>query len=279
MSSTRPEYLLAGTPAEVQRLQVQARAWEPEVETMLNEMGVERGWRCIDAGCGPMGIIGPLARRAGPAGVVVALDNHPLQLSAARQYAEFEGFGNVEFQEADLFTADVPAGSFDLVHARFVLTPVGREQEVLDRLTYLVRKGGLISLEEADLTPWTCDPPSSSWDCLKRSVLKSFERRGGNFSAAVRLGSLLQAGRLGAVRVREATLTLPGRHPYSRLIVDLAYALRPKIVSGGLLTESTLQDAMRTVEEVLASPYTFTQTFRLVQAWGRTLQQPARAMF
>ena len=104
MQPPTADYLLAATAAEVERLQIQARAWEPEVETMLNEMGVGRTWRCIDIGCGPIGIIGPLARRTGPSGTVVALDKDALQLRAARQYAESEALRNVEFVEGDLFT-------------------------------------------------------------------------------------------------------------------------------------------------------------------------------
>jgi SAM-dependent methyltransferase len=275
MSPTTGEYLLAGTPAEVERLRVQARTWEPEAEIMLNEMGVERGWRCIDVGCGPMGIIGPLARRTGHTGVVVALDNDPVQLQAARQYAESEGFGNVEFREGDLFSADLPSGSFDVVHARFVLAPLGRNREVLARLIDLVREGGLIALEEPDTGSWTSNPPSPSWDSLKSAVLRVFESRGGDFNAGVRLGNLLRSGGLEPISVREATLTLPGRHPYSRLLIQLADSLRPKILAQGLLTESALQNAMRGCEGVLASPYTFTQTFRLVQVWGRAAQQPS----
>jgi len=175
MPTTAAEYLLAGVPAEVERLWIQARTWGPEAETMLNAIAVERGWLCIDVACGPMGVVGPLARRTGPTGVVVALDKDPVQLKAARQYARSEAFANVEFREGDLFSVDLSAGSFDLVHGRFVLAPLGRDQEVLDRLTYLVREGGLMALQEPDATTWTCDPPTASWECLKKAVLKVFE--------------------------------------------------------------------------------------------------------
>jgi precorrin-6B methylase 2 len=269
MLPTTGEYLLAGVPAEVERLRVQARTWEPEVEIMLNEMGVERGWRCIDVGCGPMGIIGPLARRTGHTGVIVALDNDPVQLQMARHYAESEGFGNVEFHECDLFSAVLPAQSFDLVHARFVLAPLGRDREVLTRLMYLVRVGGLIALQEPDTATWTSNPPSPSWGSLKNAVVRVFQSRGGDLNAGVRLGNLLRSGGLAFTSVREASLTLAGRHPYSRLLIQLADSLRPMILARRLLTELELQNAMHECEELLASPYTFTQTFRLVQVWGR----------
>ena len=277
MPLTFRAYLLAGARAEVERLRIQARAWEPEVETMLNEIGVEAGWRCLDVDCGPVGIIGPLARRTGRAGAVVALDNDPVQLQAVRQYAKSEGFENVEFVEGDLFSVALAAGSFDLVHARFILAPLGRDQEVLDRLTYFVRDGGLIALEEPDPSPWSCHPPSPSWERLKRAVLRVFEERGGDLKAGVRLGSLLLRRGLEPVGVREATVTLPGRHPYSSLLVQLALSLRLEILSQGLLNELEFQDAIRTCQEALHSPYSLTQTFRLVQAWGR-VRQPPRTM-
>src|SRR5215831_1583540 len=72
MTDASEKYLLAGGAAELERLQLQARVWEPEAETMLDHIGLEAGWHCLDLGCGAMGILGPLARRVGPSGQVVA---------------------------------------------------------------------------------------------------------------------------------------------------------------------------------------------------------------
>jgi SAM-dependent methyltransferase len=263
------EYLLAGSSGEAERLRIQALAWEPQVEIMLTEMGVEPGWCCIDVGCGSQGIIGPLARRVGRGGSVVAFDRNPALLAAARQYCNSEELGNVEFREGDLFAMDLPAGSFDLVHARFVLAPIGRDCELLERMLRLVREGGLIALEEPDATSWTCTPRSPAWDYLKASVLRAFEDSGGDFNAGARLGKLLLGRELRPVHVREAVLTLPGRHPYSRMLIRLAQSLRAKGISPGLAAEAEFQNAVRECEDLLDSPYTFTETFRLVQAWGQ----------
>jgi SAM-dependent methyltransferase len=228
------EYLLAGSSGEAERLRIQALAWEPQVEIMLTEMGVEPGWRCIDVGCGSQGIIGPLARRVGRGGSVVAFDRDPVLLMAARQYCKSKEFGNVEFRQGDLFAMDLPAGSFDLVHARFVLAPIGRDREVLERMVCLVRDGGLIALEEPDTANWTCTPPSPAWDYLKASVLRAFEDSGGDLNAGARLGKLLRGRELQPVHVREAVLTLPGRHPYSRMLIRLAQSLRARATLPGL---------------------------------------------
>jgi len=50
------DYILA-SPAEMERLRLQARAWEPDAETMLDRIGIQPGWSCVDVGCGAMGIL------------------------------------------------------------------------------------------------------------------------------------------------------------------------------------------------------------------------------
>lgn len=266
---TASEYLLAGCATEVERLRIQALTWELDVETMLDEIGIDRGWTCIDVGCGSMGIIGSLARRVGPFGKVYALDWDPLMLDAAREYVDREGFGNVLFQQGDLFSNDLPPQSFDLVHARFMLAPIGREREILEQLTSLVRRGGIVALEEPDARTWRCDPPSAEWERIKTTILNVFEQGGGDFNVGRRLGSVLRRSGVEPVSVRETTLTLPGRHPYSSLILGLAESLRSKVISERLLTGTQFEQCIRSCEEVLRSPYSLTQTFRLVQAWGR----------
>jgi hypothetical protein len=70
--TTEQDYLLAaGDDVELERIRLQARVWEPETETWLDDVKIEPGWRCIDLGCGVMGILGPLARRVGASGRVV----------------------------------------------------------------------------------------------------------------------------------------------------------------------------------------------------------------
>ncbi len=90
MSTLSNEYLLARAPNEVERLQKWGRIWEPEAEAMLDQIGIQPGWRCLDLGCGPMGILRGLSRRVGPSGSVVAADLNPKQLAAARELTESE---------------------------------------------------------------------------------------------------------------------------------------------------------------------------------------------
>jgi hypothetical protein len=62
------DYLLLNSASELERLRIQARVWEPETEAWLDasarwKAGIASIWVA-----GPMGILGPLARRAGRLG-------------------------------------------------------------------------------------------------------------------------------------------------------------------------------------------------------------------
>ena len=41
------EYLLANSAIELERLRLQARVWEPEVEIWLDKVGIQPGWRAV----------------------------------------------------------------------------------------------------------------------------------------------------------------------------------------------------------------------------------------
>ena len=150
MTDAQAGYIFAQAPNEVERLQSWAHSWEPETETMLDRIQVQPGWRTIDLACGPLGIIDSLSRRVGSTGSVVAADLNPSMLSAARSYAETNGFNNVEFVEASAYQSGLPPASFDLVHARFMLAPLGRDEALLDEMIALARPGGIVASQESD---------------------------------------------------------------------------------------------------------------------------------
>ena len=94
------DYILL-SDTEKERLQLQARVWQAETEHLLDRIGIQSGWHCLDLGCGAMGILGPLSRRVGTSGKVVGLDIDPKLIEAARVLGEDEGWNNVELQEGD----------------------------------------------------------------------------------------------------------------------------------------------------------------------------------
>jgi SAM-dependent methyltransferase len=265
------DYLLSDAASELERLRLQARVWEPEAEAWLDLIGPIAGWRCLDLGCGAMGILGPLARRVGSGGRVIGVDRDPLQLRGARDFVAGEGFANVEVLEADAYdcASKLPDGTFDLVHTRFLFAPVGRDAKLLDEMWRLTRPGGTIAIQEPASAAWACYPPSEEWDRLKSAILEAFRRGGGDFDAGRRTFGMLRDRGAGEVRIRAAVVALPPGHPYLRLPVQFANSLRPRILEGSIMDATMLDETIAGCERVAADPRTVGLSFVVTQVWGR----------
>ena len=263
-------YLLdGGGRAELDRLQLQARVWEPDAEVMLDTLGVTPGWQCLDLGCGAMGVLGPLARRVGPTGCVLGVDNDRQLLAAAADYCAAEGLSHIELLERDAFASGLPSGSFDLVHARFMLAPLGRADELVRELCRLVRPGGIIALQEPDASTWSCVPRRPAWERVVSAIVAAFEAGGGDFNAGRSLSGLLSSIGCGDVQVRAAIRALPAGHPYARLPIQFAQSLRAPMLSATGLSEADLDEDLRAVEQACLDNTTFSLSFVLLQAWAR----------
>jgi ubiquinone/menaquinone biosynthesis C-methylase UbiE len=268
MTDVSRGYLLSEAPDEIERLQKWGRIWEPEAKAMLDQIGVQAGWRCLDLGCGPMGILSALSHRVGPEGRVVAADLNPKQLTAARELTEREGLTNIEFVQADAFDTRLPAESFDLVHVRFVFTPLGRDQELMHELLRLTRPGGVIATEEADDCSYICYPPQPAWEKLKALTFAAFERAGGDANAGRRMYGILREAGLENVMVRASSLALPAGHPYRLWPLESTKATRPKTREWGLIPEDEWLQLVTECERIANDPDIFLLSFMVIQAWG-----------
>jgi ubiquinone/menaquinone biosynthesis C-methylase UbiE len=173
------KYLLANQPSELERLQLQSQVWEPAGRQLLTNIGGGSGGRALYVGCGALGWLRILAKWVGPSGQVVGTDIDERGLDAARLLLAAEGISNVELLVDDLFESKLEPQSFDLVHARYQIAPLGRGPEQVASYRRLVRPGGSLVLEEWDLASWHFNPPAPArraadfLSCSAKSVLRS----------------------------------------------------------------------------------------------------------
>jgi SAM-dependent methyltransferase len=267
--NTSNDYLLAGGSAELERLRLQARVWEPDAEIMLDRIGVQTGWNCVDLGCGAMGILGPLSRRVGPHGHVVGVDTDAKQLAAGRDFVQENKLTNVEILELDAYHTNLPHESFDFTHVRFVFAPVGRDEELLREMLSLTRPGGIIAIQEPDATSWNCYPLHPAWTKLKGAILDAFASGGGDFNSGQRTFGMLGYIGLEDIQLRAAVTALQDQHPYKRLPIQFATSLRKRILDAGLMNESDLDHTIAECEQVANDPKTIVISFVVTQVWGR----------
>ena len=167
-------YPIERRPGELERLYLQGAAMAPDTEVMLNRIGVIEGWSCLDLGCGPRGITDLLSARVGASGRVTGLDMDGQFLEVARAGAP----KNVEFRQGDAYGSDLPAGSFDLVHMRFVASTAGDPERLLREAIRLVRPGGIVALQEPDGSSLNCYPPHPACGPIEGRASRRIQRRG-----------------------------------------------------------------------------------------------------
>jgi len=264
------EYLLANQPSELERLQLQSRVWEPCGRDLLLKVGPGSGLRALDVGCGALGWLRILSEWVGPSGQVVGTDIDERLIDAARSFLKAEGITNVELAVDDLFGSKLEPGSFDLVHARYVIAPLGRGREQVAAHRRLVRPGGSLVLEEWDLGSWHFNPPAPAAERLIQLLSEIFAGLGGE--AGRGLPQLLREIGIDEPDVAAHVVALRPGHPYLRLPLQFSLALESRLLQ--MVSADELASLRRETEAELAEPDRWGTTFTLLQSWGRLEGSP-----
>jgi hypothetical protein len=174
--------------------------------------------------------------------------------------------GNVVLTKDDLFASKLESSSFDLVHARFQIGPLGRGPDQISSHVRLLRPRGTLVLEEWDVSSWHFNPPAPALESLVELIGQSFVQSGGDIQAGRKLLDLLRDFAIEG-NVRAEVLALPPGHPYLRLPLQFATALEQRLHS--IVTVNELQQLRKEAEAELEEPGRWGTTFTLLQCWGQ----------
>ena len=225
---------------ELERLRLQSEVWEPVGRALLERLGPGNDRTAVDVGCGVLGWLRILSQ-GGWRATGIDIDARLLDVAAALSL-------DVDLVQDDIFDSRLPPQTFDLVHARFQLAPLGRIEEQLQAYRRWLRPGGVLVLEEPDSASWRLLPDAPAVDELIGRIRSAFLDRGGNLDVGRQLPALLDGGELDA-----HLIVLPPSHPYLRLPLQFAASL-------GL-------DRTELAEAELNSGDRYGLTPALIQAW------------
>jgi len=259
-------YLLAGQASELERLQLQSRVWEASGKRLLAEIGDGRGARALDIGCGVLGWLRVLSEWVGPEGEVTGTDIDDSMLFAANEFVTGEGLRNVGLVKDDLFASELEPDSFDLVHARYEICPLGRGHQQIETYRRLARPGATIVLEDPDAGSWHFNPPAPALERLIALIEETFRLSGGDLQAGRKNLELVREFGIEGNPRAEVVALAPG-HPYLRLPLQFATSLEQRLLS--LVSADELQALREQGETELQEPGRWGTTFTLLQCWGR----------
>jgi ubiquinone/menaquinone biosynthesis C-methylase UbiE len=268
-AATSQAYFFGDSDVEQQRLLTQAESYKLSARWLLDQIRIQPGWRTIDVGCGPLGILHLLSERVGSKGVVVGLEREPRFAQMAQDQVARRHLGNVTVLQADVLASGLQNCSFDFAHERLVMVNMSSPEALLAQLVELVRPGGIVAVEEIDNASWVCHPPHPSWDKLLQTFHEAFRASGGNVYIGRRLPEFLRAAGLEDVQYKvHVDVAMRGGYWRTRLLT-LIDTLREQITRLDLLTEEDLARHQLALADHLDDLNTVVIDKLLVQAWGR----------
>jgi 2-polyprenyl-3-methyl-5-hydroxy-6-metoxy-1,4-benzoquinol methylase len=135
-------YVASDSPEdlEARRLRALEAMDDPATRGLLDRVGLQPGWRCLEIGAGRGSIAGWMADRVGAGGRVVAGD---LDLRFLKALAH----SNLEVRSLDITTDELEVDSFDLVHCRALLMHLRSPSDALRKTVSAMRPGGWLVVE------------------------------------------------------------------------------------------------------------------------------------
>ncbi len=254
--------------AERDRLDSLTSLYDARTLWLCQRLGLAAGWHCLDAGAGTGSLAVALAGRVAPLGSVTALDSDTRFLAPLASE-------RLIVVESDLTDGSLPAGGFDLVHARLVLEHLPERDRVLRMLAAAVRPGGWLLIEDFDWsTAMVVDPPSAVHERVAAACMALFSARGYDPRYGRRLPRrLADAGLVEVGTHAESVQVRADRErgvPQWELLVD---QLAPGLLAQGSVDEADLErfhELWHDGESVCFAPL-------LVSSWGRKPVSGAQA--
>src|SRR5262245_54711961 len=164
-------YIHGSDPAEQSRLSslndlINARCFP--------KLRLADGFRILDVGSGLGQLTYQMSEAVGLNGFCLGIERDPNQLSVAR---ENHAAPNLEFRQGDAL--DLPLtlqelGSFDFVHARFLLEHLSNPAKAVSEMVKSLKSGGRIFLADDDHQDLTLFPEPSGFRALWSAYMDSY---------------------------------------------------------------------------------------------------------
>jgi ubiquinone/menaquinone biosynthesis C-methylase UbiE len=165
MSEVQHTYSLGFGEADVDRLVLLNEHYNPTSRALLESVGLRAGSAIADVGCGHGAMTAWMAERVGPTGLVYAVDVSEQQLDVARQ--RIGNVPQVRFVPSGIETLPGKLEPVDFVYARFLLLHLADPASAVRQMASLLRTGGALVLEVANIDALRFVPSEPAADLWK----------------------------------------------------------------------------------------------------------------
>ncbi|GAA1243505.1 methyltransferase domain-containing protein [Kitasatospora nipponensis] len=244
-------------PREAGRIDAGALAYDPVTRRRLRALGAGPGRRCLEVGAGTGTVARWLLAEAGVE-EVVALDRDTGALAALAG-------PRLRTVTADLTDPDLRPGTFDLIHARFVLMHLPERRQVISRLAGWLNPGGWLVLADAVELPDGLDTTSAyrrTMDAMWRALRTTI---GTDTSMVPAYPHFLREEGLRDVAAELFGPPMAAGAPIAGFWAETWSRMRPALEETGLVDAAVIDEALA----YLASPRLAELAPGMAMAWGQ----------
>lgn len=204
---------------EFRRLQLVEAANDPTTIALLDEIGIQAGWRCLELGAGAGSILRWLGHRIGLSGLAVGIDKNTTYL---------QDFTSIPFQvyKSTFLEIDL-SDSFDLIHGRYVLIHNQADMDILHKMLSLLKPGGWALFEEPDFTSAILmdQDTGNAQTSVNQAICQMFVNAGLNPGYALGLPRKLEQAGFHIERAQAIMHLCPGNSPMANVMGESALVL------------------------------------------------------
>jgi SAM-dependent methyltransferase len=178
MTSVGDNYILPGKE-DHERLRTISDLHDERSHTLLRRAGFARRWRFAEFGCG----LGYVTRWAAAEGAdATGIDANDDQIEACRALARQAGLERATFRTGSVYEPGFEPGTIDCSYNRWLMVHLNRPVDAMRAIHGILKPGGVMVCEEADVSAVYAEPPSPAYDEMREIALAAGRARGVNYA-------------------------------------------------------------------------------------------------
>ncbi len=238
-----------------ERLRLLAEILDPDTYALLQSVGVQPGWSCLELGAGIGSVTRWLSKRVGSTGRVVALDLDIRWVDCAQ-------FDHVCVVEKDVRELQSLEETFDLVYARNMLVHVPERVAVIQDIADALAPDGWLVVEEPDLatmevTPTNGEDMQGPCAHVIAAIHHVMEQRGVSLRVSGELRDAMHEAGLHDITAEQRIMHIRGATGKARFFQLTYQQMRDAVLASGAVSEDAYDRFLRCFDDarfVLQAP-------------------------
>jgi len=183
MSSIGDRYVLGTGRSDHDRLRVISEIHDGRTRELLLRAGLVAGHEFVEFGCG----LGYVSRWVATQGAqATGIDLNGEQVAVAQDLAREAGLANAAFRVANIYEPGIASGSVDVSYCRWLMVHLSRPVDAMRAIHGLLKPGGVMVCEEADVSAVYAEPRSAAYEELRDIGLEAGRQRGVDYTGGRR---------------------------------------------------------------------------------------------